>query len=134
MLGEQRVIEVRWKSCPQGSWESSVDESLSTFSSLISRLLLGSYVYASVEDTFKDERIFAIFKNLYAPWLQKIVAGPDHYLTLQMSLLEIKLEVLALTLLNFAWNGFQPFIRAFKISLLRSFGSQREYKISILAK
>lgn len=53
---------------PLGQLGSSVDESLSTFSSVISRLLLGSSVYTSMEDTFKDELIFAIFKSQYIPW------------------------------------------------------------------
>lgn len=75
---------------PLGQSGSSVDESLSlhslsTFSSFISRLLLGSCVYLSMEDTVKDEHAFAIFKSQYAPWLYKMVAGPDHYLTPQMS-------------------------------------------------
>lgn len=38
-----------------------------------------------MEDTVKDEHAFAIFKSQYAPWLYKMVAGPDHYLTPQMS-------------------------------------------------
>lgn len=62
---------------PLGQLGSSVDESLSTFSSVISRLLLGSSVYTSMEDTFKDELIFAIFKASIFPGFRKSLQIQD---------------------------------------------------------
>lgn len=96
---------------------------------------MGSSVYTSMEDTFKDKHIFAIFKSQYIPWLWKIVAGPGHYLISQMSLLEIKLRSFGTSSSELVWLStfFFFLFRAFRISFLRSFCSQREHKFSILA-
>lgn len=68
MLGELQVIEVCWKSFPWGSWDL-VWMKASSPSVQLFRVCCWAPLYTSMEDTFKDEHIFAIFKSQYIPWL-----------------------------------------------------------------